>query len=160
MADDINTVWSADQIEELAAAFHDLYRRHAGPHETATWDELPEPQRESNRASVRTLFDQLRRLGYELRRSSGSADAIATLPDHAVQQIAEAEHEQWVEQKRAQGYIYGPENDAAHPPTHPDLVSFDALAPTAREKDLIRARAAPHLVARLGYEIIPNPTSR
>jgi len=50
-----------------------------------------------------------------------------------------AQHDQWVEQKKRDGWRYGPVKDAAAK-THPMLVAFDALPEMERRKDgLIQA---------------------
>ena len=38
-------------------------------------------------------------------------------------------------QKLAQGWVYGPDDDpTAEPPTHPELVAWDALSDDSRDK--------------------------
>ena len=139
-------------------AYHQLYRDSAGPDDHVArldWDELPEHLREGNRSTARALRHELAALGYEVRPSSGDGAGLATLPAEHVQRLAQAEHTRWVREKRARGYVYGPtRRDEGARPTHPDMVSWAHLTPTARDKDRIRFTAAPRLLAALGYEIV------
>ena len=49
-----------------------------------------------------------------------------------------AQHDQWAEEKRAAGWIYGTVKDAGGK-THPSLVPFDALPESERRKDALFA---------------------
>jgi hypothetical protein len=130
-----------------------------------TWAELPDEQRESNRASVRELRAGLAGWGYRVRpigRNAHDARAgVTELPAELVEELARAEHDRWVRDARAQGYVFGPERDDDRvPPTHPDLVEWQDLDERDRAKDNIRFATAPDLLARLGYEILaPNDHS-
>lgn len=45
-------------------------------------------------------------------------------------------HQRWVEDRRALGWVWGPEKDyGADPPTHPCLLDWDDLPEAARRKD-------------------------
>jgi hypothetical protein len=151
-------------IEALAVAIHELYRGHiqatAPDHAPVpSWEELAEPLRESNRAAARALPDQLGTAGYRLQVRSGEPDAVTELPAETVEQLAEAEHERWMGEKRTHGYVHGPRNDDATPPTHPDMVPWPDLDEPARAKDRIRFTAAPTLLTQVGYEIAPDTPS-
>lgn len=52
-----------------------------------------------------------------------------------------AQHDNWMREKLAAGWVYGPVKDAnANPPTHPCLVPFEQLPPAQQFKDkLFRA---------------------
>jgi hypothetical protein len=83
---------------------------------------------------------------------------VTELPAALVDELARAEHERWMADARAQGYVYGPERHDEAPRTHPDLVAWGALDERDRAKDNIRFTHAPRLLARLGYEIVgPEP---
>lgn len=148
-------------VESLAEAIHDLYRSHVGPSDdtaSVPWEDLPAARRESNRAAARALPDQLARQGYRVQPAPASAspDAVSRLTDEEVERLAEAEHERWGDDKRSRGYVHGrSKDDEAVPPTHPDLVPWDQLDETARDKDRSRFVAAPRLLAAIGYEILP-----
>jgi hypothetical protein len=149
---------SDDDLEDLAIAYHRLYREQAGPGDAAArldWGELPENLRESNRTTARALRRELAALGYDIRHQTGDGHRVTALPPEHVQQLAEAEHARWVREKQARGYVYGPvrRHEGARR-THPDLVAWAHLTPAARDKDRVRFSAAPRLLAALGYEIV------
>ena len=151
-------------LESLAIAYHELYRETAGPDDDVArldWEQLPEHLRESNRTTARALRRELRRLGYEVRRASGDGRGLAALPPEHVQRLAEAEHARWVDRKRSDGYVYGPERrHEGAPRTHPDMVGWSRLTPDAQDKDRVRFTAAPRLLAALGYEIVHRDRRR
>ncbi|HEV7760606.1 MAG TPA: RyR domain-containing protein, partial [Acidimicrobiales bacterium] len=153
-----------DLVEALAIAYHQHYRDLAGaddPVGALTWAELPDELRDSNRASVRALRTGLADRGYRVRPRMGDDDAgehgagVTELPAGLVDELARAEHDRWMRDARAQGYVYGPErHDDRVPRTHPDLVDWRDLDDHDRAKDSIRFATAPRLLARLGYEIV------
>lgn len=76
-----------------------------------TWDEAPQWQRDSAIKGVQFHHDN---------PSAGDA----------------ASHNSWMEQKVADGWIYGPIKDPeASPPTHPCLVPFEELPREQQFKD-------------------------
>jgi hypothetical protein len=150
--------WPDDVLENLAIAYHQLYRETAGPDDDVArldWEQLPEHLRESNRTTARALGRELARLGYDVRRASGDGQGLDALPPEHVQRLAEAEHARWVDQKASDGYVYGPERrHEGAPRTHPDMVGWSRLTAAAKDKDRVRFTAAPRLLATLGYEIV------
>lgn len=154
--------WPDDLVEALAIAYHQHYRDLAGaddPVGALTWAELPDELRDSNRASVRALRSGLADRGYRVRALGQDEDKradVTELPAVLVDELARAEHDRWMRDARAQGYVYGPErHDDRVPRTHPDLVDWRDLDDHDRAKDSIRFATAPRLLARLGYEIVP-----
>jgi RyR domain len=142
-------------IDALAAAMHELYRTQEP---TATsWAELSPDLRESNRAAARALPEQLGQLGYRIvpRSSVATPPAVTELPNHEVEVLAAAEHERWMGDRRAQGFVHGRSKDEdANPPTHPDLVPWADLDEATRDKDRIHFVAAARLLADVGYAIV------
>jgi hypothetical protein len=158
--------WPDDLVEILAIAYHQHYRDIADaddPVGALLWAELPAELRDSNRASVRALRTGLADRGYRVRPVERDGDddrddpaGVTELPAELVDELARAEHDRWMHDARAQGYVYGPErHDDRVPRTHPDLVDWRDLDDHDRAKDSIRFATAPRLLARLGYEIVP-----
>jgi hypothetical protein len=148
-------------IEELAVAFHELYRNGLGQNgdrdaeADRPWDQLDEATRENNRGTARYLPCYLAYMGYSIRRAAGDRTLAVSLPDHKVERAAAWEHDRWVAEKKRRGYVYGPRrDDDVSPPTHPHLVSWFELDETAREKDRVRIREAPRLLDELGFEVV------
>jgi hypothetical protein len=145
------------EIELLARAYHERYRVSAGATAPGArpWDDLSEDLREANRASVRAAVGHLESLGLGVRRVGPGGQARAVELDGAlVERGARLEHDRWCAQRRASGVVHGDErDDSRSPPTHPDLVPWEDLDEPAREKDRVRIRAIPDLLAAIGIEV-------
>jgi TrkA-N domain len=158
------TGWTDDVVEALAKAYHRLYRDqtvtvgHVTKAGEREWDELAEADRRSNRESVKAIPAHLARMGYETRLASGDDGDVAPLrlPVDRVELAAVAEHDRWCAAMRADGYVVGPRRSGtAVPPTHPDLVAWQDLDEATRDRDRVRIRAIPELLASVGYEVVP-----
>lgn len=151
-------------LERLARAYHEQYRAavddDATDPATRPWDELSEHLKDANRASARAVADHLDALGLTVRPVPDGAEARrVALPPDLVEQGARREHRRWMQHMRDQGYVYGPDrDDTADPPTHPDLASWEHLDEPTREKDRVRIRDLPELLATVGLEIVENDT--
>lgn len=163
--DDAGTL-AAPVVEALARGYHELYRSSllGTEGETAvarlTWDQLPDALQESNRESARAIPGHLASMGLRVRPAATARVAITELPAELVEQASIAEHRRWVSSMQRRGYVSGAErNDHADPPTHPDLVPWDALDEPAREKDRTRIRELPATVEIAGLEIVPTATA-
>jgi hypothetical protein len=152
--------WPPEVVEDLAIAYHDLY---CGLHPNGdadaalgrSWDKLDEATRENNRGTARELPRYLAMMGYVVRPACGDPSAVAGIPSHEVETVAEMEHDRWMKGKRDHGYVYGPvRDDEASTPTHPHLLPWSELDESARDKDRVRIQDAPHLLGRLGFEVI------
>lgn len=112
-------------VEIIARTCHEANRAYCqaiGDNSQKPWDESPEWQKESARNGV--LF-----------HLNG---------DHG----PEASHESWLEQKRAEGWKYGP---VKNPETkeHPCFVPYSELPPEQKAKDYI-FRAIVHAMGKSG----------
>jgi hypothetical protein len=63
-------------------------------------------------------------------------------------------------QKLGQGWVFGSSDDAAaEPPTHPELVTWDALDESARDKRRRPVERLPEILVAGGWRIVrPAPT--
>jgi uncharacterized membrane protein len=152
--------------ERLARAIHDTYARAI--HEayvkarikegekprsraaTYDWDELSEEFKESNRAQARDVGEKLRALGCFTVPATDPQPNFA-FDDRDVEKLAEMEHERWMRERSALGYVHGPVRRGRF---HPDLVPWDVLPEEAREKDRQAVRSIPALLAAVGFEIL------
>lgn len=120
------------------------------------WRFLREDLRESNRAQVDTLDAQLAALWYEIVPLLEWDKPAAEFDDTAVETLAQLEHVRWCEEKRRLGYVYkegAQRDDDAVPPIHPDLVPWEKLGESARNKDRNAVRAWPSILDHAGYAI-------
>jgi len=105
---------TVDIVEGIAQITHEMNRRWCelgGDDSQLPWEQAPEWQRQSARNGVR----------FHIENPNASASAA---------------HDNWVAEKVAAGWVYGPIKDAeASPPTHPCLVPFEELPPRQQFKD-------------------------
>ena len=121
-------------IERLAEATHEVYKGIVGGYEKkpahagATFDDLPDDLKESNRAFVHSIFAKLDSIGYTMLPAR-SGDPPVDFPGEHEEALAEAEHERWMWERLRQGYHYAPENEdgSREPMTNPNLIPWDAL---------------------------------
>lgn len=104
-------------IEQIARVTHEANRAYCasiGDFSQLSWDEAPHWQKDSAIAGVQAVID-------------GTATN------------AEQQHENWLEHKRRDGWVYGPVKDP-EAKTHPCMVPYDQLPPEQQAKDhLFRA---------------------
>mgnify|MGYP003114268459 CR=1 FL=1 len=124
------------------------------------WSELRDEIRERNRRQARRFLARLERTGRRLA-PLGDGEPVGASTGAELEREAEIEHELWVCEHRAQGWVYGPTEDRdASPPTHPDLVPFDELSDEVQEYDRDVVRRRPALAALLGLQIVVDRTPK
>nr|WP_083332737.1 RyR domain-containing protein [Hyphomonas sp. Mor2] len=99
-------------IEAISRTVHEALRAWAfavEAREIPEWSQAPDWMRESTRESVQFIFDH---------------------PDAG----AGAQHEQWMEQKHADGWVFGETRDNDKK-IHPSLVPFNELPDSEQKKD-------------------------
>jgi hypothetical protein len=152
--------------EALARAIHEKYLREQGSSgggdpkgaaaETenpalASWDKLPEEIKESNRAQADHIGQKLRVIGCDISPlSSYDSAPFAFAPDE-VEQMARMEHERWTQEKRAQGFTYGPRDPEKK--TNPNLLPWEELPDEAKNFNRDAVRELPVLLEMSGFQI-------
>lgn len=112
-----------EAIEQVAKVCHEANRAYCqtiGDNSQPTWEEAPEWQRDSAKQGVKFHFAQ-------------HATGVDPSPS--------ASHEKWLEQKRAEGWTYGPVKDVEKK-EHPCFLPYDGLPLDQRRKDYIFAAVA------------------
>jgi hypothetical protein len=157
---------AAQVTERLARAIHDTYARaiHEAYVEAALerghvpgsmtslhpWNELPEEFKESNRAQARHVGEKLATLGCIMVPTFDPALTF-DLHDDEVQVLARLEHERWMGERSALGYVYGPVREDRF---HPDLVPWEELSDEAQAKDVEAMRNIPAMLAAEGFQVL------
>ncbi|CAM3648017.1 RyR domain-containing protein [Smaragdicoccus niigatensis] len=143
-----------DALDRAAILIHENYRATADPDAPTSkpWDQLSAFYRRSNRRLVRNVLQIVEQIGDHSWNSmendtvlpdppgSGDASPLEQLrrlgfPREVAMQMAQAEHEDWCEYLRAEGWHEGPRDDAHK--KHPLLIPWDRIA--SDEKKLTKA---------------------
>lgn len=120
------------------------------------WRELPEEFRVSNRDQARQAADKLAAIGCMVVPRSDPSKEIVRLDPDEIALLARMEHDRWVAERSAQGFVRGPVRARNE---HPDLVPWEELSSEEREKDAQFVRDLPRLLAEVGFEIMRLPVS-
>lgn len=139
--------------DQLARMLHERYRTEQGARgvEVAPWSELTESARRANLAAVDDIAVKLAHIGcWAMPVALGFSPPASLSP--AIEQLAELEHDRWMDERRADGWTLGARDDKAR--THPSLVPWDELPESEKEKDRDVVRAIPDLLAAAGLTIV------
>jgi hypothetical protein len=148
-----------DLVERLAQAIHEHYvveRRRDGVAfgsgaAMTTWHKLPENFKESNRSQARDIGTKLDSVGCTVAPRTGESAFAFTATE--LEHLARREHERWVVEREGTGWRYDPERDDARR-RHPDLVPYEQLPESAKDKDRDAVRTLPDVLAEVGLEIV------
>jgi hypothetical protein len=159
-----------DLLDDLARAHHQVFCKgleaegyqwgHTTDEEQKThsslvpWAELAEAEREQNRAAVRDIPNKLAQAGYVMIPAR-SNQAPFEFPDgdEDLEQLAEMEHQRWMESKLEAGWRHAPETDKKQK-VHEALLPWEKLPPNEKEKDRALVRAIPRILALVGYTVV------
>ena len=146
--------------EQLARSIHEDYvakSRARGETETTNpstvpWDRLPGDLRQANLAQAAGIGAKLEAINAVLVPESGTAPEFR-FTDKEIEDLAELEHERWMNERIAQGWTRGDQRDNRRK-FHPDLVEWAALPGSEQEKDRAAVRALPGILHDAGYQIL------
>lgn len=157
-----------DTIEKLAKACHEIFydslktKHHKyGPftdtkkkvHSSLRpYESLPENEKEQNRANVRDIPNKLAIAGYIFIPARG-IERPTEFTDVEVEKLAEIEHERYVKEKLDAGWKYAVKTNNARK-LHKDLVDWDKLPETEKEKDRVLVKGIPQILAKAGYMMV------
>ncbi|MBL0126073.1 MAG: hypothetical protein IPP83_01170 [Flavobacteriales bacterium] len=146
-----------DVYDELAEMIHERWRTQQDPADTKSanvpWDVLPEEYRASNRHQAMDMIRKLEIMGYGYEKLDGPAGTpIAFTPDE-VEAMARLEHDRWMKEKLAAGWVYGPERDNDLR-IHTMLRPYDALSEPEKEMDREPVRNIPGDLMKVGYRVV------
>ncbi|RDW63053.1 uncharacterized protein DSM5745_10164 [Aspergillus mulundensis] len=143
--------------EDIARAIHEHYQhdqRRLLPANMASWDDLVEHLKESNRLQADHIADKLRLMGCEIRpKPEGYAyPLVRKLKPDEVTRMAEQEHARWNCERLRDGWVWGPEKDIMGK-ISPYIVSWEQLPDDVREWDRQAVARIPRLLAEVGLQI-------
>ena len=147
-----------DVYDRLARAIHTAYvnkfaARGDSPLVNPSmrpWEDLPDDRRQPNLAQAAHISTKLDTIGCAVVPES------AIVPDFAfteaeVELLAAMEHQSWVQELQARGYLYGPTRDATH---HPGLVDWHYLSESVQAKDRDPIREIPAILGLAGFQVL------
>jgi TrkA-N domain/RyR domain len=137
IAETIHRRWCARQTQESGAP--------------PSWEALDDTLRESNRAQARDIFAKVHRIGCEIGPIVDWRAPGFEFTDAEVESLAIDEHERWIAERRAAGWLPGPK-DTANRRT-PYLVPFGELADDIADFDRNAVRDIPSILASAGLQI-------
>lgn len=147
--------------EHLARRLHEEYLRqvfaHGAPADTKAsfepWDRLPEEFREANLAAADRLTASLHAIGCAVGLATGAEAEFFEFAPAEIEQLAELEHAQWMQDKLEHHWAVGPSWDAVAR-TNPSLVEWAMLPDSEKEKDRHSIRRLPFLLADVGFQLV------
>jgi hypothetical protein len=150
-----------DLHDQLARAIHQAYLNHSAAQQGSPqhnpsmrpWAELSEDLQQANLAQAADISRKVRAIGCAIVPESAAARQFAFTAAET-EQLAEQEHERWMQERQAQGYVPGPDRAARQ---HPDLVPWADLNENARNKDRNAVREIPSILQQAGFQIIRLP---
>ncbi|MDR1271540.1 MAG: hypothetical protein LBK04_00865 [Clostridiales Family XIII bacterium] len=141
---------SQRQIESIAKAIHDDYRRcHPEGVHNVPWEELTEDIRKANRDQAVHIGEYAKLLGLLADDGGRSKGASGKLTGLQIETAAKAIHEVWAKSKAAAGWIYGASRDDGNK-IHPMLIPYEDLPEAEKEKDREIARNIVPLLSAAG----------
>jgi hypothetical protein len=147
--------------EILARAIHEDYvtrQRELGDTPTSNpslvpWGDLPEDLKESNRHQADHIGVKLKAIGYGIAPLTDWDAERLQFTAEEVELMAQMEHQRFVEERLRAGWAHAPGPKSAEQRTSPDLVAWDELSESAKEKDRGTVRGLPSFLAKAGLQV-------
>jgi hypothetical protein len=147
--------------ERMARALHEEYvRSEEKKGETVSsnpalvpWEKLPEHLREANRRQVDHLSAELKAAGYGISPLADWDAPTVSLTGEQIEAISKLEHQFWCEDLRKNGWTFAPPSRDSLRKTHPDLVAWEELAESEKEKNRNMVRNIPIFLAQAGFQV-------
>ena len=124
-----------------------------------SWDEVPEEEKDANRAQASRIYQLLESQNYRLSPLQHWQARNFAFDEEEVKAMAQREHKLWCLWKRSKGWQDGPTRDERLR-TNPALVAWQKLQPLEKMKNIEFIRVLPRLLADMGFEIVRLPESR
>jgi hypothetical protein len=150
-----------DLADQLARAIHQTYVNNCAArgdsphlnHSMRPWEQLPDDLRQSNLAQAAHIGVKLDAIDCAVVPESATAPDFA-FSEAEIELLAEMEHRRWAQERLAHGYVHGPNREGKQ---HPDLVDWQYLSETARDKDREAVGELPLILGQAGFQILRLP---
>jgi hypothetical protein len=154
------------QAETLAPALHQDWLDNLTPAEKCgpyykSYEELDQEGKAANVASAGRIPEILALAGFLLEPGEATEEEDAKIGDFLKQYLellAEAEHHGWEEQKRTEGWTFGPPPKDNDKRTHPLLIPYAELPEVEKDKDRRTIQNYPKYARAAGFKIVSRRT--
>ena len=116
------------------------------------YEELVDAEKVQNRGAVRDIPSKLARSGY-IMVPARSDEPPFEFPGPHLEQLAEMEHERWMQAKLRADWGYDSRTNKDRQ-LHEALLPWDELPEEQKEKDRALVRAIPRILAKAGYTVV------
>ena len=157
----LNLIYNSSH-ESISRAIHEEYVRQeelkgnqsGSSPILVTWDCLTEEYKEMNRTQADSIGAKLKTIHCGIVPWCDYGGENFVFISDEIELMAKMEHDRWCEQKRMQGWVYGPARDDRKK-IHPSMVPYDDpnLSEVEKDKDRHTVRQIPHFLALAGYQI-------
>ncbi len=147
-------------LEKLAKAIHALYneeqmKRHPDqPLKYPDFDALTETLKYSNLRQAMDIPKKLRSMGYTMLPEGSPGTPVTAIPEAYVETLAELEHEAWMAERIATGWVPGTDADPEKKTT-PYLIPYRLLPDEVKDLDRDPVKNIPRLLREIGMAVYP-----
>ncbi|MFO7550059.1 MAG: NAD-binding protein [Haliea sp.] len=143
-----------EALDVLARTLHNAYLRSqtnqgvdaAQNASVISWSDLPAHKKKANQHAAAHVDVKLRICGCIAYGAEAAPAAVRFPPDaETLEALAQLEHRRWMADKYLAGYSFGPRRDEDRM-LHPDLIPWEQLTDTDKEKDRENIRQIPKLL--------------
>lgn len=147
-------------LEKLAKAIHALYneeqrkRRPDQPLKYPDFDSLTDTLKYSNLRQAMDIPKKLHSMNYAMLPEGSPGTPVTVIPAKYVEYLAELEHEAWMAERRATGWVKGEVVDPEKKTT-PYLIPYRLLPGEIKDLDWAPVTNIPRLLREIGMAVYP-----
>jgi len=116
------------------------------------WEEVSAIEKEANRQQANRIYYLLKTCDYGINPLQNWDAVNFFFTEDEVEEMARLEHKLWCQWKLNEGWHYG-ETKSERLKTHPDLLSWEKLTESEREKNREFIRRIPSLLVENGFQV-------
>ena len=147
-----------EDLETLAKAIHELYNEKQlechpdKPLKYPRFDDLTDSLKYSNLRMAMDIPEKLRQIGYVMKPAGSSGEPILNIPEEYIEYLAEQEHNSWIAERIASGWVLGDRVDAEKKTTL-HLVPYNELHEDVKQLDRNPVQSIPRLLKQIGMAV-------
>lgn len=121
-------------------------------HQITHWEELSKEDKDANRKQAGRIHHLLKTFGYHISPLQDWNAREYVFPTENLEKMAQMEHELWCQWKQENGWKFGDQRDNDQK-IHPDLIPWNMLPDTEKQKNFQFIKNIPEMLADLGFQI-------